>query len=145
MLVKKEKSITNLSRIHSLVEQSQNLLFNELIENSVGLTHSIYTTLGRFYNLNEMEKFISLFNCNSDAEITSFVKKEYNQFDYESKYFSKINSFNTVDDLLTTRLILLKSILNFKPQFKFAFEQYLTFVYEKVVENAVLHKRFQVS
>jgi hypothetical protein len=48
------------------------------------------------------------------------------------------------DDLLTTRIILCKSLLDSKPSHSHTLQHYLALAYDKIVTNAVLHKRFQV-
>ncbi len=144
LFVNREKNRLNTSKIFSIIDHSQSLLFSELLKNATGLAHSVYSVLGRFYNLNEIKKFCSMFATNSEAELNEFIKKDLCQFEYESKYFSRMNSFDLQDDLLTTRVILCKSLLESKPDHFHSLQSYLSLVYDKMVTNAVLHKRFQV-
>lgn len=138
LFVNHDKKSSDLSRIFSIIDNSQHLLFNQLIANSVGLTHSIYSILGNFYNLNQIKKFCSI----SSQNLNEFLSNENYLFEYESQYFSKTDFFNINDDLLTTRILLTKSLLDTKPSFEL--KNYLAFIYDKIAENAVIHKRFQV-
>ena len=144
LFVNREKNRLNTSKIFSIIEHSQSLLFDELLKNVTGLTHSVYSVLGRFYNLNELKKFCSMLSTNSETELNEFIKKDMCQFEYEAKYFSRMNSFDLEDDLLSTRAILCKSLLESKSCNLHTLQNYLALVYDKIVSNAVLHKRFQV-
>ena len=139
LYVNEEKNESNMSKILNIIDQSQNSLFTELTSICVNLTYSIYPILANFYNLNQIKKFSTILNLND------FIKNELVLLSYESNYFSESESFSLNNDLLTTRLILAKSLLKSQPiETSYLVKNYLVSIYDKIIENAVSHKRFQV-
>lgn len=139
--VQQDKNESNLNKILNIIDETQKILFHQLTSISMDLTYSIYPILASFYNLNQIKKFSTISNLNE------FLTNELILLlSYESNYFSKSESFHLNNDLLASRSILAQTLLKSQSltEKSYLVKNYLSSIYNKIIENAVAHKRFQV-
>lgn len=116
------------------------LLSNKEFESSLNQIHQYYLEYLKSFTfiLTNQAMFKEVLN---DFNISTF---KYENVFVSNFTGSKINAFKLVDDLMTIKITLMKPLLETKVNYSEKLKEYISDLYGKQIDNAIIHKRFQV-
>ena len=132
-------------RIATLLNNCEGILFKELKTASTESVNLLNPIIGRFYNLEMLRKFTFLVDQSAATDSNELNQDPVFLSDYELEYFSQNKSFSLFDDFFTVKSILSKQLLEKRPKMDNTIRQHLTFIYNKMIDHCILHKRYQVK
>ena len=135
----KEGHETNLSRMMQIIDETKLNVLEEANESSVAAQTLL--TVRKLYTLGQLRKFALSRKNQSESE---YLKIERQMLIHEMRNFSStFQSFELFDDLLNLRGILAESIFKCEKKKEEA-QNFLSFIYDELSNNAIAHRRFQV-
>jgi hypothetical protein len=134
------------SLINFLVKNSNNSLLEKLI-NSDSQKHKLNKIMSGLSYLEEIKRFSFLFDPNRQIDFEEFFQNSTLNLSHLNNRANKIDDFFLFDDLVCLKIELNKLILNMNDerfiQHEPKIRESLTNLYENLIDNAVVYKKFQ--
>ena len=139
-----EKCSSLLSAMIVSIQTCKKILFEELKTNSIEVVNILNSIIGRFYNLNQLQKFVQISDMPSLLTKAISLNQHY-LLDYELRFFAPNESYNFFSDLFSVRCMIAKTLLKSNPICSNEIKNSLLIMHDACTDHAVLHKRFQVN